>query len=656
MASYFFAFSWGIVILLSLIGWGSVLNRLLFRTDPIDWGQRGAWGLASSVVVGGGLNLLGIISRTTILLYLGSGLAGWLIVWLTERRNAPKPPREQAFTPLRPRFFLVSGILLASFLILIRYAASVSVVRYDAPSATGAAGLNRFYPIDDFQAYFIFPEKMIQTGSMGSDPFCARRLESSLGGQSFLETFVLSALSIQHIRILESGLAVVLVLGLLWGGFKEKGASVGWAVSILLVFLVLGPEGSKQEGWGNITSYHTSLVLFLSLGRTLGWKALPTARFLSRTAIVAVIGAAICSLKSSRIPACGIVLACSFFCYLIARHFDREAVLEFVSTVALVVAFMLPWMIAMHQSSGTLLYPLLGRGYHQSVYGNGLSPYSGLTFLRSAKLLLQTFTDPYFIALGVLGIFYLASRQRRVEGREPVLSLMIGAVLGLIIITLATQGISQNRQSLPFLLAAVLMLIIECASRGGESLARNKLQAMAPLVAGGVALFLVGSSWTKAWGLYLDCFPSAKLGLENVSLVPRAEVQEYEKLQQSVPAGEVILTKLDKPFLLDFKRNTVLAVDWVEASPPPGLPLFEGSEALARYLRGQSIRYVAYSYGAFGNYFSESAIQSQPVWFKSQLVQTYDFQNNVVDLGRTRKHVYDDGTNFVLDLIELRRE
>jgi hypothetical protein len=30
-------------------------------------------------------------------------------------------------------------------------------------------------------------------------------------------------------------------------------------------------------------------------------------------------------------------------------------------------------MISMHQSSGTYLYPLLGKGYEQSVYGNSAS-------------------------------------------------------------------------------------------------------------------------------------------------------------------------------------------------------------------------------------------------------------------------------------------
>ncbi|OKH24869.1 hypothetical protein NIES593_06540 [Hydrococcus rivularis NIES-593] len=44
ITSYLFAFGWGIFILLSFIGWGGLINRILFPKDRVDWGQRSAWG------------------------------------------------------------------------------------------------------------------------------------------------------------------------------------------------------------------------------------------------------------------------------------------------------------------------------------------------------------------------------------------------------------------------------------------------------------------------------------------------------------------------------------------------------------------------------------------------------------------------------------
>ena len=66
ISSYLFAFAWGLLILAALVGWGSILGRLLFPTEQTDWALRAAWGLALSVVLGGVLNLGSWISRTTV--------------------------------------------------------------------------------------------------------------------------------------------------------------------------------------------------------------------------------------------------------------------------------------------------------------------------------------------------------------------------------------------------------------------------------------------------------------------------------------------------------------------------------------------------------------------------------------------------------------
>ena len=119
----------------------------------------------------------------------------------------------------------------------------------------------------------------------------------------------------------------------------------------------------------------------------------------------------------------------------------------------------------------------------------------------------------------------------------------------------------------------------------------------------------------------------------------------------SIPAGRVILTRLDKPFLLDFRRSLMDQAG--EASLPPGMPLFQGSEPLASYLIAKSIRYVAYSYGdevGFTRYFSYMLSPYNNVWGRTIAQSTYDVQDNLTELGKTRKRIYDDGKSFVLDL------
>lgn len=631
MVGYFLAFGWGILTLMSLVGWGGILNRALFREEA-DWGQKGAWGLALSVVVGGVLNLFSHISRATVLAFVGVGLAAWLIPLL---RGGPwRSHLLGTWVRHSSKAAFVLGALVAA-LALIQYSGSVSVSRDDYPSSP--AGPVRFNQADDFQAYFVFPEKMLQLGSMSRDPFCARQIESSLGGQSFLDALILSVLSVQNLHILDPGLGLLLIIGLLWGNFKERGTSLEWSLALLLVFVWMAPPTV------NIASLYTGMALFLSLYRTLHWKAFSSGRFLSRSLIIALTAAAVCSLKSTFIPACGLLLGCSFACYILGQNFKKTAFAELASTAVLTIAFTLPWMISMYRSSGTFLYPLLGRGYHQ--------PFHWLTILRGAQLLFQHITDPSSVALATLGVFYLTSRRWGISGREAVLSLLLAAAVGHVVVTLATGEPNNSRYSFPFVFAAVLALITVAAS-WSPTARQNEWAASGPLLAIGVALFLVGSTWFPSRILYAECLQGIRRGIQSAPLVPSPEIAAYQQLQRSIPQGEVILARLEKPFLLDFKRNTVFLVDYAVASPPPGMPLSEGGEALARYLTSQSTRYVAYSYTGEAARRAVVGHDRYSPFTLNQIERTFDFEDDLEQLSKTRRRVYDDGRSFVLDLLQ----
>jgi len=126
-------------------------------------------------------------------------------------------------------------------------------------------------------------------------------------------------------------------------------------------------------------------------------------------------------------------------------------------------------------------------------------------------------------------------------------------------------------------------------------------------------------------------------------------------MQQAVAAGETLLTRLEYPFTLDFSRQTVFVADYPGgSSPPPGMPSFQGAEALAAYLTGQGVRYVAYSYrseagfdvGRWGHRLGEG---THP-WTRAAARLAFDFQRSLDELGRTRARLYDDGDVFVIDL------
>jgi hypothetical protein len=85
----------------------------------------------------------------------------------------------------------------------------------------------------------------------------------------------------------------------------------------------------------------------------------------------------------------------------------------------------------------------------------------------------------------------------------------------------------------------------------------------------------------------------------------------YVALQRAVPEHATLLVMLDQPFRLDFKRNRILLWDLAgSVSPPPHLPIDQGPDALARYLLGQGVRYVAYCAGPDPNSMSDGEVQA----------------------------------------------
>jgi hypothetical protein len=84
------------------------------------------------------------------------------------------------------------------------------------------------------------------------------------------------------------------------------------------------------------------------------------------------------------------------------------------------------------------------------------------------------------------------------------------------------------------------------------------------------------------------------------------------------------------------------------------MPSFQGAEALAAYLLGQGVRYVAYSYRSEAGFdlarWGHRLDQATHPWTRAQARLAFDFQRSLDELGTTRERVFDDGDVFVLDL------
>jgi hypothetical protein len=128
-------------------------------------------------------------------------------------------------------------------------------------------------------------------------------------------------------------------------------------------------------------------------------------------------------------------------------------------------------------------------------------------------------------------------------------------------------------------------------------------------------------------------------------------------MQAAVPPMARLLVMIDRPYLLDFARNPIEILDEPgAASPAPGIPLVEGAEKVALYLRAHGIRYVGfvrpdravsplYSRAQWLGMLNGSA----PLWHA-----TAPFNLAAFDvLGQFAQHhrrLYDDGQLVVVDL------
>ena len=123
-------------------------------------------------------------------------------------------------------------------------------------------------------------------------------------------------------------------------------------------------------------------------------------------------------------------------------------------------------------------------------------------------------------------------------------------------------------------------------------------------------------------------------------------------MQRTIPSGEKVLVRLDKNFLLDFKRNTIYVNElYGGASLYSGIPIFKGQEALADYLVRHDISYLAYSYGDEASFsralFGDSLALKVNVCLRKGAQIAFDFQDDALALGQRRKKLFPDERMFL---------
>jgi hypothetical protein len=640
-AYFLSALAWGLLLVVSFVGWGGVLGRLVSPGEKPDAGLRGALGLALTVAVGGAANLVSWISRPAVLLWVAGGAAGF-VVELRRRKKEKTASRDASASAPWTALSAIVPLALALLLCTVLFAGSV-----DGKVFTGSE-YRPFDPHDDEQSYLVFPRKMLETGGLGADPFDARRL-IVLGGQSLLQAAVAVLFPPRTTHLLDAGVGLLLSLAVIRGAARKAGLSRGAAALPLLLLLLLPAAAAR----GNTTALFTGVALLAGAFRLVDEEPFAATGRIRRAVPLGLVVAALVAVKTTFLPAVVLFLA---FDALLTAATGRGAgrLRDGLAAGVLGVLFLLPWMISVKLSSGTFLFPLLGRGFQgpipwtriPGIPREALAPVSGRAALLAKSVL-------PVVPAGVLAALAWIARRRTAAVALGLATLVLPVVLRFAGDPYLDR--SLWRYGFPVFAAALPLLLTACLPPSGEGHRAPARPAAAAALLTAAAVVAIDARATLDG--YRQAVSAAASAVSGRPLVDAGLAARSASLLAGVPRGAAVLTRLPHPVDLDLSAHRLLLFPIPGfSSPPPGMPYFRGSEPVARYLLGQGVGYLAYGDRGDGSgllHLTDADVRFRYPLSKSRwalLAYNRDFHRNAVELSFTRRRLADRPDAFVLDL------
>jgi hypothetical protein len=618
------ALLWCALLFVSIAGYGAVLLRLFgVRSPSVAFAATSGVGVV--VFLGGCLNLIQAITTPVLLVLILLGLLAAIFLRITIAEA--EAPSESA-APHSPSSRTVNLLLILLVVIfVVRIAASVRAGQYQAS--------------DDYNFYLAAPAKMLQLHHYAADPFSERRIIASIGGNYFLQTMLLVALPLTNLQMADRTLGLILLAFLAWSLATEfRLTRAQRTIFALLVFFT-------PQLQFNLTFVLLPSALFFGLVYLAANRKLLADRPILFSLLLGIVTAAIVTTKSTYLPHGVIFVGCIALFQWRRRGFPA-AVRTFLLAALGAFIVMAPWMIAGHNTSGTFFYPVLGPGYQYSAYGLYPAP-SG----AGASIILHK-VIPFCIPLFLLFVVEWVLGDRDEQG-EAILSLSAAAFCAALLVGIATGGDSVRRYNYPCMLTALVLVYVVFSRRVNTVPTARRwvvLQTGTVLVVVIAAISIWGNRLSNE---FMQIPWSLRFSLYDTPIVAPDIEAEYAAMQAAIPTNAAVLATVNDPFLLDFRAHSISIADYAgTASLPPGWPSRQDGEALARYLLANNLRYLVYSYKDFAG-FDEGAPYvihdaSRTQWIHSQAAITLHSHQQYAELAATRRHLYDDGQMYVLDL------
>ncbi|MGC9199599.1 MAG: hypothetical protein ACP5E5_11790 [Acidobacteriaceae bacterium] len=635
------ALCWVSIVFLSISGlgslllWGSGLRRPALPLAAVA-------GFGVAIFLGGCMNLRQAISYPGRLSLIAMGLLSLALTrprilrYSTGSGLASKATLDLAISPRsRSAARLILG--LAALVFVIRFAATVHTPYYQHD--------------DDYNFYLAAPVKMDALHQYAPDPFSERRVMSSLGGNYFLQSLVLTELPLEDVQMADRAFGLLLLacvageLGAVFGLYPLQQA-------LLVLFLLITPQLQF-----NLTFVDLPFALFVGLVYLAADLHAFAAHPRLQAVLLGITASAISTLKSTYLPHGVLFLLC--IALLHAHYRGLRVGLNTLLLEALgCLAVLIPWMIASHSASGTWFYPILGKGYQYSTYGLFPPPSAGHTVKIVAKVMI--FNLPLAAVL-LLEWFWC----KRDERTRVLVALTVAALSASVLVGLATGGDSVRRYNYPAILAAILLLYPAAAAKANlaPSLRSLSLKWASAAICVCLAMYVGFNSWTHEYAMTLKCL---RTSLADYHIEPESTVLAYQAMERAIPttprnapAGQSdgTIATVDFPFLFDFRSYPIAIADIPgAASLPPGWPSRSSGDVLASYLLSHHLRYLALTFDS--STLSNVSLREQEEladpnttqWIRSEAQIRLAGYRQFEQLIHSRRHIFDQGNLVVLDL------
>jgi hypothetical protein len=635
---------WSALMLASFVGWGTLVNCWLAPADRKDWGLRAGWGLALFVLTGGFLCLAHLAVRATFIAQVALGVVALLVATLLRPSRVSEPSQaslgQEIDGGIGPRA-LFATILVAYTLATLTFFAFL--------------GNHKFQPSDDPPFYFMLAQKLVQVGSV-FEPFAGRRV-TVLGGQVYLHASFVSVASIYYLHVVDAGISLLIVVGLLVGDARRRVDSKTHALVLAAATLLLF---TLRDVRVNTTSHGSGLAALLTLYRTvrtpLGAGQEAPRSLMEPRRVVALSALALTSmlLRVSNGPTALLFVAFvlgSDFVLAARRRWNRGSLAALLRAGALcfsvLVAALLPWCILEHESTGTFFYPL---GH------NNLTP--GWTLgLEAARSWRQEWTELWanlsygrpvsdFILFVVAGIVPAAGGRR-----NDAAAFSLASFIGFI--TFSHSGVAFGpwhvaRYVYAFVAAAALVVVLSV----------DQLDLRAALVAGAIAIQLAYVGPEVRRTLQRNVREARRTFEDDHNFA--ALTLDYEDVQSHIPPQATMATAVFEGFRFDFKRNRIFALDVLGGmGPKPGWPAKRGPQALGEYLVASGIQYLVWTdFNLPSEFYNRehwiSHLNGIGLYLHPQAVLQLDAEDSIEKLSAMRRIVYQGHGMTVMDLMTAR--